>query len=192
MKFDLIRHHRRSIRLRGYDYAQSGAYFVTICTSNRECLFGEITDGEIHLNDIGEIVAACWQDIPAHFENVALDSFAIMPNHLHGIIVIGDTSSIAWAKHLKNVNASPLQDRQPPRGTQSDSLGAMIQNFKSVTARRINVLRNTQGAPVWQRNYYEHVVRSDEELDKIRAYICGNAARWAEDENNPIALRRSK
>ncbi len=213
MKYDPVRHHRRSIRLKGYDYSQAGAYFVTICVHHRECLFGEIVDGEMRLNEPGQIVAACWQDITRHFGNVALDEFAVMPNHLHGIIVIGGALSTVGAKHspqprwlrteadnvIGNASANanygmlrPYKNTLPPRGTQSDSLAAMVQNFKSVTARRVNVLRNTQGAPVWQRNYYEHIIRGDKELDNIRAYIGGNAACWAEDENNPDPLRGSK
>jgi putative transposase len=186
------KHNRRSIRLGGYDYAQPGAYFVTICTRDRESLFGHVVNGEMHLKQAGEIAQRCWEDIPAHFPSVELVAFVIMPNHVHGIIAITDTPQPCKGEasvrpdgtgDLSGTHASPL--RQPPNGTQPGSLSAIVQNFKSISTRRMNAARGTPGAPVWLRNYYEHVVRNEQELTAIREYIQGNPARWDDDENNP-------
>ncbi len=165
------------MRLKGHDYSQAGAYFVTLCTQSRECLFGEIVDMEMRLNELGRIVSECWDDMPKHFPNVELDEFVMMPNHMHGIILI--TVDVG-AKHLQiAANASPLH------GTQSGSLGAIIQNFKSVSTRKINQLREPRGVTIWQRNYFEHIIRNDKELNSIRDYIAANPARWEEDKENP-------
>jgi len=165
-------HHRRSIRLREYDYRGAGAYFVTICAFQRECLFGEVVGGEMRSNATGMVVEACWRVISTHFHNVLLDEFVVMPNHFHGILhVVGEK---------QGSSASPLRD-----GTLSGSLGAIIQNFKSVSTRKINKLRNNPGCPVWQRNYYEHVVRNEADLTSIREYIANNPLKWEFDENNP-------
>ncbi len=191
---DPQKYHRRSIRLQNYDYAQAGAYFVTICTHGRASLLGEIVDGEMRLNIAGEAVIACWQNLPRHFSNVELDAFVVMPNHVHGIIVITEAevgakqSEKAIAVHRDTApTASPLRmtNEQMPHGTQPGSLAAIIQNFKSVSARKINAVRFTPGQTVWQRNYYEHVIRNENDLAHIRNYIVANPVRWAEDENNP-------
>ncbi len=210
MRYDPIRHTRRSIRLKGYDYTQAGAYFVTIVTRNRECLFGEVADGDTRLNESGQIAAACWQDITRHFGNVALDEFVVMPNHIHGVILIADASSTVGAKHSRqprriqtetdivfgigSANANhgmlrPYKNTLPPRGTKTNSLGAILQNFKSVSTRKVNQTRETQGAPLWQRNYWEHIVRNEEDLDRIREYIIDNPLNWQSDENNPQNVR---
>jgi putative transposase len=163
-------HHRRSIRLSGYDYTQAGRYFITICTYNRQNLFGEIVNGEMALNEYGRIVAACWQELARHFPNITLGEWVIMPNHVHGIIVIGRGEASA-------ADASPLQ----PNGTQPGSIGAMAQNFKSVAARKINKLRGTPGTAVWQRNYWEHIIRDQQAYQRIAQYIINNPAKWDED-----------
>jgi putative transposase len=194
--FDPRRHHRRSIRLPGYDYGSAGAYFVTICTHQRELLFDDPV--------LRRVAETLWQRIPRHFPHVRLDEWVVMPNHLHGLVVItGDPrrgeASPAIGSHAEPVpasetgsvsqvvprDASPLPRR--PNGVSSGSLGAIIGNFKSVTARRINRLRRTPGAPVWQRNYYEHIVRDERALNAIRQYIADNPARWAWDTYNPSA-----
>ncbi len=108
MKYDPQKHHRRSIRLKGYDYSQAGAYFVTICTQNRECLFGDIVDGEMMLNDAGQMVEQCWYDIPLHFPHAGLDEFVVMPNHIHGIVVI---NANVGAKNVGAKNFSPLLNK---------------------------------------------------------------------------------
>ena len=166
---------RRSVRLRGHDYREAGAYFVTVCTLRRACLFGEIVDDHLQLSPIGEIVAAAWTSTPGHFPGIDLDAVVVMPNHVHGIILIVDS---VGAKH-----ASPL--RVSPRGTSSGSLAAIVQSFKSAATRSVNLSRKTLGFTLWQRGYYEHVVRDDEELNRIRRYIEDNPLRWALDRENP-------
>jgi REP element-mobilizing transposase RayT len=168
--------HRQSIRLLRYDYTQAGAYFVTICTHNRECLFGEVNaQGEMMINDLGRLVERCWNNIPSHFPNIALDTFVVMPNHVHGIIVINTGAT----------HASPLQRRSGPL---QHSIGAMVGSFKSAATRHINQHRQISCTPVWQRNYYEHIIRNEESLNRIRQYIIDNPARWAFDDENPSAI----
>ena len=167
MPYDPTIHHRRSIRLRGYDYTLPGAYFVTICTYHAEPLLGTLTDGRVVLSDIGRAVERCWLALPQHFAGVALDVFALMPDHLHGIVVIeGGGRSLAAA-------AAPQQKTGSPAG----SLPAIVQNFKSVSVRRVHALGYCQDAPLWQRNYYERVIRDEPELEHIREYIQTNPLR---------------
>ncbi|MDL1896146.1 hypothetical protein FBQ82_07730 [Anaerolineae bacterium CFX7] len=203
MKFNSDQHHRRSIRLKGYDYTQQGAYFVTIVTHARECLFGAIQNGAMQSNDKGNAVAECWNALPRHFRHVELDVFVMMPNHLHGILVfVWDAVDWRWdetnrrgealtdtgatTERAVNVNASPL-----PRGTQSRSLNAVIQNFKSVSTRKLNQMRDSRGAAVWQRNYYEHIIRNERDLERIRAYIVNNPAAWSDDAENPARVNKN-
>jgi putative transposase len=161
MKSDSKDHHRRSIRLRDHDYARPGAYFVTIVTQGRKCLFGEIVEAEMQLNDAGRIIQTAWNDLPNHYANVEVDTFVVMLNHIHGIINLIDLPVGAGFK---------------PAPT----------NF---SARRINNSRNTSGAPVWQRNYFEHVIRDEASLNRIRQYILDNPARWEFDRENPAATK---
>ncbi len=187
MNYDPEKHHttgvlrsRRSIRLKGYDYAQAGAYFVTLCTQHRECLLGQIVDGTMQLSPLGNIVYECWHRMPEYFSGVELDEFVVMPNHIHGVIII------VGAKHSQNyANASPLPEPHQPHGTESGSLGAIIQNYKSVSTRKINQLRGDKGLVIWQRNYYEHIVRDEDELNRVRGYITANPSQWLADRNNP-------
>jgi REP element-mobilizing transposase RayT len=197
MRFDRDKHHRRSVRLKGHDYAQPGAYFVTICTRDRECLFGHVVNGEMRLNDAAEIVREQWLRTEQMRPNVELDAFVIMPNHVHGIIVIhescrGEASvvEIHGSNTPSKSDASPL--RQRPNGTQPGSLSAIVQNFKSISTRKMNAARDAPGMPVWQRGYYEHVVRNEAELMAIGEYIEGNPARWDDDENNPALLNSGR
>jgi putative transposase len=197
MRLDPDRHRRRSVRLDGHDYAQPGSYFVTVCTRDRACLFGHVVNGEMHLNDAGEVVRRCWEDIPHHFPFVELDASVIMPNHVHGVIVITEPPPTPPGKgeasvppgtsgDLSGSHASPL--RQRPIGTQPGSPSAIVQNFKSISTREINAARSAPGTPLWLRNYYEHVVRNDAELAAIQEYIVANPARWDDDENNPAFM----
>lgn len=179
MPFDPEEHHRRSIRVPGYDYSE-GMFFVTICTHDRECLFGEITDGIMTLNQAGSIVQAYWQSIPARFPHVALDAFVIMPNHVHGIWWLRERGEPLATRsgsldQERRANASPLQ------GAQAGSVGAIIQGFKSSTTIRINRVNLTPGRTIWQRNYYEHIIRSEKSLDAIRQYIEANPSGWLND-----------
>jgi putative transposase len=161
---------------------------VTICTRERECLFGHVMNGEMRLNDAGQIARRCWEGILDHFPFIELDSFVIMPNHVHGIIVIrcrGEASDFHATVNASKgtTDASPL--RQRPNSTQPGSSSAIVQNFKSICTRKTNAARGAPGAPIWQRNYHEHVIRNEAELMAIREYIQNNPARWDEDENNP-------
>ncbi len=146
-------HHRRSIRLQGYDYTNAGIYFVTICCYQRQHLFGEIDNGEMRINAIGQIVSNLWQKIPQHFPNVELDGFILMPDHLHGIIMISESK-------------------------EKSSLANIIQNFKSISSRKINCINKSYGISIWQRNYYERIVRTEQELKNLREYIENNPANW--------------
>ena len=170
-------HNRRSIRLKEYDYSQPGAYFVTVCTWRRENLFGDVVDGEVRLNERGHIVKECWNEIPEHFPQVELDAFVVMPNHIHGIIVIKGNDDVG-ATH-----ASPLRRKSgpPPR-----SLGAMVGSFKSAAARRIHV--ESGETSIWQRSYYERVIRDEKEWDLIRRYIEANPQNWEHDVENPTRI----
>jgi REP element-mobilizing transposase RayT len=172
---------RRSIRLRGYDYSRAGAYFVTICTLNRECLFGNIENGEMRLNTTGKIVQRCWDEIPFHFSEVELDEFVVMPNHIHGIAVIVDgrgTACRAPTSRAHTCRAPAVEQFGQPV---SGSIPTIVRSFKSAATRRINQLRNTPGENLWQRNYWEHIVRNEQELHRIRKYIQNNPAQWELD-----------
>jgi len=192
MTFSSERHHRRSIRLKGYDYTQPGAYFVTICTRDREPLLGRVVDGHMVLNACGEMVRACWREIPDHFPHVALDAFVVMPNHVHGILwIVGDVG----ARHAVPLhNAEPMPNQEQFGKPVPGSIPTIIRAFKSAVTRRINEHRGTPGAPVWQRNYYEHIIRTTvgahgrSPLDAIRRYIAENPLRWYLDGENPDAL----
>lgn len=192
--YDPEKHHRRSIRLKGYDYTRPGAYFVTICTEKHACLFGDISIETMQLNRYGDIVQGCWDKLPQHFPFVKLDTFVVMPNHMHGIVIIterdckGEAFSlpVKSCRDLVTENASPLQSmNQMPHGTQSGSLGAIMQNFKSVSTRKINTMNKTPGISLWQRNYYDHIVRNEKALNIIRRYVTFNPLMWAYDMDNP-------
>jgi len=172
-RHDSDKHHRHSLRLRGYDYTQEGTYFVTVCLQDRVCLFGDISDEKMILNDAGLIAEKHWYDIPAHFPHIELDEFVIMPNHVHGIL------SITAAVGAKNF--SPLPSQQRP-GT-SKTIGSVIRGFKIGVTKWMR--QHTPVHNVWQRNYYEHIIRDDVSLNSIRQYIMENPSRWAEDAENP-------
>lgn len=173
------RRHRRSIRLKTYDYTQAGAYFVTVCTQDRACLFGDVVDGEMRLHVAGQIVHDEWTRSANMRPRITLDTFAVMPNHIHGIIVLRDS--------LGTLQRAPTTERFG-RPT-SDSIPTIIRLFKSVTTKRINELRSTPAAPVWQRNYHEHIIRNEESLTRIRQYIADNPAQWESDRENPVGAR---
>jgi len=173
------RYHRRSIRLKGYDYTQAGAYFVTICTYQRMCLFGEVVEGQMRLNELGEIVRDEWLKTAQLRPRVVLDAFVVMPNHIHGIIVLVDRRG--------TLQRAPTTFERFGKPT-SDSIPTIVRLFKSAAARRINERRGTPGAPVWQRNYYEHIIRSEDSLVRIREYIAENPLRWHLDRENPQAV----
>ena len=177
MTYDPAKHHRRSIRLRGYDYRQAGAYFVTVVTHQRQCLFGEIVDGETRVSRYGHTVREEWLRSAEIRCEIELDAFVVMPNHIHGIVVIRHQSTDVGAHGRAPLPPAP---HRPPR-----SLGSFVAGFKSATTKRINEIRRTPGLPVWQRNYYEHVIRNDDELNHVRQYIIDNPGHWGEDRENP-------
>ncbi len=211
-KFDPNIHHRKSIRLRGYDYSQAGAYFVTIVTFQRAGLFGDIVKAEMVLNETGKIIQKWWDDIPHHFPGVETGAFVIMPNHVHGIIIIHDRRGAVPAPLLapfvsggENQGGNVLNDNEqggetlsgetPPLQTKKPTLGQIVAYFKYKSTKEINAL---DGAGVvtqlWQRNYlvprflrdYERIIRNAREMDAIWRYIEANPANWAQDKDNPV------
>ena len=223
----------RSLRLRNFDYTSSAAYFVTLCTHDRQGLFGDAADGGIRLNQLGEIVQEEWLRTAVVRPNVDLDAFVVMPNHIHGVIVF--TLPVALTLHGGSVagdaratrrvaptteDRPPMRPRGPaagalavhggsaaanvgatrcvapttenrPRGPAPGALGAVVGQFKMIVSKRVNRLRRTPGAPVWQRNYYERIVRDEEELNRIRAYIHDNPLNWMFDRENPACVVRA-
>lgn len=180
MPYDPDKHHRRSIRLADYDYGQPGAYFVTICVYKWVCLFGEVVDGRMRLNELGRVAAEEWRRTEQVRDHVMLDAFVVMPNHIHGIVVITRRSRRGRGE-LQFAPTNESSKFQSP----SQTLGAIVRGFKGAATRRINRLRDTPGEPVWQRNYYEHIVRGRRDLERIRRYIAENPARWHRDRNHP-------
>jgi putative transposase len=189
MRHDPDIYHRRSIRLPGYDYIQPGAYFVTICTQGRECLFGEIVGDEMISNDAGRMIETWWRKLPAKFPSCNADAFVVMPNHLHGVIVIDHDT----------VRADP---RVRPEVVQDDIVGAdprvrpalprIVQWFKTMTTNAyIHGTDDCGWRPfvgrLWQRNYYDHIVRDEEELRHIREYVVNNPLNWTHDREHPLA-----
>jgi len=182
VKYNSDKHHRKSIRLKGYDYSSPGAYFITICTYQRQCLFGEIVDGEMQLSELGKITESCWQAIPDHFDRVQLDDFVVMPNHLHGIIFITDICrGMALPCPYPTIQPEEREFGKPI----ASSLSTIVGSFKSAATKQINILRNAPGTPVWQRNYYEHIVRNGESLHQLRQYIQNNHLSWQQDQLHP-------
>lgn len=193
--------HRRTLRIKDFDYSQAGAYFVTICTKNHQCLFGEIQQREMQLNAIGRVVSAQWQQLTYRFPDLELGEWVVMPNHIHGILIITGRGEACNGRgeaslKIKNVDAalflpdaSPLQsesiiaDASPlrPTGTTPGSVGAIIQNFKSVVSRKLSTQNEKRKGSVWQRNYYEHVIRNEGEFNAISDYIITNPQNWEKD-----------
>jgi REP element-mobilizing transposase RayT len=175
MGYDPELRHRHSIRLKDYDYSAGGAYYVTICTDAKQHTLGEVTDGEMHTNACGLIVMETWQWLGVQYDYVYPDAFIVMPNHTHGVIITAET--LSSGSQIDHVKKKPL--------------GQLVGVFKTVTTKRINELRGTPGAVFWQRNYYEHVIRSQRALDEIREYIGGNPWNWPSDWCNANRTKRS-
>jgi len=163
MKRDPAKYRRKSVRLGGYNYSQPGAYFVTICTHNRESYFDKSPQ-------IKQIVQTHWNRLDTRFPQIELDEFVAMPNHIHGILFIAEVGAI---------HELPLQDRRKML------LPKAIGYYKMNTAKEINQLLNRTGQPFWQRNYYEHIIRNEEELNRIGQYIRNNPLKWELDRENP-------
>jgi REP element-mobilizing transposase RayT len=188
-------HNRRSIRLRGYDYSSPGEYFITICTNKRECLFGDIENGEMVLNELGIIARDEWTNTENIRDNVKLDRFVIMPNHMHAIFQItnivgayGDTPLQCGGTTMHKHVHRPQNDEGKSTNFKSPSntVGAIVRGYKSAVTTKINTLHQRPGQKIWQRNYYEHIIRNVESLNRIRKYILNNPARWEGDMNHPL------
>ena len=164
--------HRRSIRLRGYDYSRPGAYFITICATTH--LFGRVRAGETVQSRFGEIACECWKSIPDHFPHVRIDTFVVMPDHVHGILFLSDDDSRLSA--VGRISAG--------------SLGTVVRSFKSVVAARVNQLRGARFGGIWQRNFFDQIIRSDADLARARQYIRDNPGRW--DRRRPSKMPRER
>ena len=197
-KFDPNKHHRRSIRLKGYDYASAGGYFITIVAWRRECLFGDVINGKMRLNKIGKIVQWEWLELSKRLSYVTLGAHMVMPNHFHGILFIHEnvgatrqglskSRSNVEPEHLittDGIDGSPL-----PRGPQPASLGAILAQFKSRVTKRIWKIPEFKETPIWQRNYYEHIIRNDHDLQNKTDYINANPLLWDQDDENPTYIK---
>jgi REP element-mobilizing transposase RayT len=162
---------RKPIRLRDFEYSTTGAYSITICAHNRLCRFSKIIEGESVLTEDGKIVNQSWLDIPKFNMQIQIDEFIVMPNHLHGILWIED------------------EEREGRRPSPTD-IPSVIRKFKSFTANQINRLNNSRGEPVWQRNYHDHIIRSEKSLNALREYIVNNPLQWHLDTENPDNLKK--
>ena len=203
-------HNRRSIRFKGYDYTQAGLYFITICCQNRACLFGEIENGKMMLNDAGAIANDCWLNIPNHFPNAILHEYVIMPNHVHGIIELvgannhspvselhSPVSKLHPTKNKKNNNSvigdngaknvSVIGDNRAknvsPLRSPSKTVGSVVRGFKIGVTKWMR--QNTDTFYIWQRNYWEHIIRDDKSYENISQYIINNPTKWNNDKLNP-------
>ena len=201
------------LRLRGYDYSQAGAYAVTICTHGGAFLFGRVSDGRMALSGAGRLVEAVWDGLPAYYRHVTLDSFVVMPDHVHGVIILADVTLPAddgwegnqgrqadvdaltgrpegrgpartqdqragWAVGSRSEDGRVRDSAPRKREVRRHGLSEVVRGFKSMSGRRVNALRGTPGVAVWQRGFYEHVVRNEEDLNRIRQYIVENPVRW--------------
>jgi putative transposase len=191
MKFDPKIHHRRSIRLKGYDYTQSGAYYITVVTYQRQYFFGEVVNGEMRLNELGQIAHNEWFKTAALRSYVKLyeDEFVVMPNHVHGILWIenndgGDNPAIVGARRRH----APTERRVPTVEQfgipVSNSIPTIVRAYKSAVTYAVNALQNQRGAVLWQRNYYEHIIRDEKDLQAKRDYILSNPLNWEDDNEN--------
>jgi len=191
MAYDPKKHHRRSIRLRGYDYADGGAYFMTICVHNKECLLGRVVEGQMVLSDAGQTVQRVWLSLTQRLPAVVLDAFQIMPNHLHGVFVIpgpGLEPSLAAATGAPVVPPYPNRNKGTASRAPTNrrvAMGDVVGAFKSIATIQVNRLLSRTGTRLLQENFFEHIIRNVDSLGKIRAYISENPARWLEDPENP-------
>jgi putative transposase len=188
MAFDFERRSRQTIRLREYDYSLPEKYFITICTLNRECLLGEIREKKLIVSPAGEIVRREWLHTSVVREEIELDAFTIMPNHLHGIISIRSRRGDPAGRPEKIMDADrAILDRAPQQDVPAlkvNTIGAIVGQFKSKATKKIR--ESTYPGFYWQRNYYEHIIRNESELQQIRRYILANPENWIEDQDNPL------
>jgi putative transposase len=180
MNYNLAIHHRRSIRLKGYDYSQVGLYFITICCNDRACLFGQIHNGLMILNDAGKIAQQCWAEIPAHFPNVVLHEFIVMPNHIHGILEIVGANNYSPDNQSFDTRLSDNRAKNiSPLRSPSQTIGSVVRGFKIVVTKWLR--QNTNTNNVWQRNYYEHIICDEKSHITISEYIINNPSNWDND-----------
>jgi REP element-mobilizing transposase RayT len=182
MKYNPKIHHRKSIRLSEYDYSQAGFYFITICTQNRWHLFGEITDDEMVLNDAGKMIVNEWLKLKKRFKNIRLQEYTVMPNHFHGIIQIVAQNELV-------VQNTPVAQKTKGNHEGCPYVGDMVGAFKSITTvEYIRCIKNNRWQPfdkkLWQRNYWEHIIRNENEYHQIAQYILDNPKKWAMDKLN--------
>ena len=164
----MLYNRRRSQRLKGYDYSQPGAYFVTICTHNQQCIFGEITDGNVQLNEIGKTVRDQWLESSEAYAKIILDEFIVMPNHIHGVVILKKSSNFVSRIPRKKI-----------------TLSKFIGRFKMQSSKKVNQICKSPGTSIWQRNYYEHIIRNEDDLTRTREYIINNPLKWELDKYNP-------
>lgn len=192
---------KNSLRLENYNYSNSGAYFITICSYKRKEIFGEIENGLMHLNNVGKIIQTSWYQIPENYDNIKLDDFVIMPNHIHGIIwIVGAIHESPETNHKirqmpetnHTIHESPEDDpsqnnrviRELPLRIERRKmlLSKIIGRFKMNSSKLINNICNSKGAHVWQRSYYDHIIRNEEDLNNTKQYIQNNPLNWETDE----------
>jgi putative transposase len=205
MTYDPTRHHRRSLRLPGYDYTQGGAYFITVVSQDRTCLFGEVVDGVMCSNDAGRMVQTVWNELPAFYPGVDIDRFAVMPNHIHGIVVLvdrrADDDSVGHPGESyagdSSIDYGHQRNMEQALGSTSIrlSLADVVQRFKMMTTKRYaDGVRGSRWPAyrgrLWQRNYYEHVIRDESSLTRVRRYVDENPLRWEYDGENPVRTIR--
>lgn len=167
---------RKVLRLAGYNYAKPGAYFITICTHGQKSFFGMIEDRTMNLNDYGRIVEKCWFNLPDHYPNIQLGEWIIMPNHIHGIIEIVTVGAGSQTLPIVGAGLKPAPTKK------HHGIPEIVRAFKTFSSRRINELRNTPGTPVWQRNYFEHIIRNKKSMQQISNYIRNNPLHWSSDD----------
>lgn len=180
MGYDPQLHHHRSGRAPGYDYGLPGWYFLTICTYNHASFLGEIVEGEMQVNALGRIIEDEWQRTPKIRSDITLDAYIIMPNHIHGIVVITVDEGRRYSENYVPQYVSP-----------SRSVGAIVRGLEAASSRRINALEHAEGRQVWQRNYYDHIIRNEADLERIRSYIETNPGNWSLDREHPDRFQSS-
>ena len=188
IKYNPEIHHRRSIRIKEYDYSQEGLYFITICTFNHKCLFGYIDNYEMILNEFGKITCHEWLQTGEMRKNITLHEFVIMPNHMHGIIEIDGSTCRGTmpralvhrgAKEEGTLQRAPTEQFGKPT---SNTIPTIVRGYKSTVTKQINNIRKTPGQSVWQRSYYEHVIRNEKSYNRIIEYIRYNPEKWLKDK----------
>ena len=199
-KMNTDKRNRKSLRLKDYDYSQPGYYYVTLCVQNRECLFGYIKEGKMEFSDAGKMIQKWWCELTNKYPTLELDTFQIMPNHIHGILIIQPVGANLCVRPIRqdsnlNVRHNDIVRQTGQTHRSAPTLGTNVQWFKTMaTNEYIRGVKQKGWEPfrgkLLQRNYYERVIRNEKELEKIRKYIAENPAKWAEDEYNPDNIKK--